>query len=174
VENDAVSTAEQHNAAKSEPPATVEELLAALVVNSGPERTLALMLQIINGAESRGEEMSLGMTMIVGGRLMTGQLIGHKKYYKEFGRLWTNAMEGAPDEGKSLAETFATMGEDISKNLQEATERLGWDDPRLTPAWINVEKVKILYPQPQATLNGPFRIRVSAIDALTIGSASLG
>lgn len=169
--NDIVSSAED-NAAKTEPPATVEELLAALVVNSGPERTLGLMLQMINNSEASGEDMSLGVTLMVGGRLMTGELIGYKKYYKAFGGLWPNAMVGDADDKRSLADTFAKMGEDLSKSLYEATQRLGPEDPRLTPAWINVQNVRILYPQPEANLVGPFRIRVSAIDALTIGSAS--
>jgi hypothetical protein len=167
------SRAEETEAKEPEKPATVEELLSLLVVNSGPERTLGLMLQIINSAEARGEDMSLGVTLIVGGRLMTGELIGYKKYYKEFGRLWPKAMAEAADEERSLADTFAMMGEDLTKDLHEATERLGWEDPRLTPAWINVQNMRVLYPPPGLTMNGPFRIRVSAIDALTLGSPTV-
>lgn len=160
--------------AKTEAPATVEELLAALVVRSGPERTLSVMLQSINSAEVRGEDMSLGITMMIGGRLMTGELIGLKKYYRAFGQLWPRAMIGQEEDKTSLADTFAKWGDDLAKDWHDAIERVGADDPRLTPAWINVQNIRVLYPQPEMNLNGPFRIRVSAIDALTMGSASRG
>jgi hypothetical protein len=153
-------------------PATVEDLLHTLVAHSGPERTLTVMLQIINGAEARGETMELGITLMLGGRLMTGQLIGAKQYYKEFGEQWTRSLSSVPETQKQVADSFAAMGEESSRAMYEATERLGPYDPRLSPIWINLKNVKILYPLPEANLRGPFRVRVSAIEALTIGGAS--
>ena len=127
-----------------------------------------LLAWMINFAE-RGLE--LGVTLNVGGALITGNLIGGRKYFETLGNLMQNAnftgFEVDPEFKTNMGTNFAMW-----KDLYPKTEDIKADDvPR--PSYIHLARAHIVLKNvPLTSGDGVplWRGKLSSVDGFTIGT----
>ncbi|GAB6283734.1 MAG: hypothetical protein STSR0008_25370 [Ignavibacterium sp.] len=90
---------------------------------------------------NQSEEGTISITLCVKGAIVTGYLIGGRKYFKELGELFDNAFKGREkDEEEKIdyIEHFGKMAEQIYDFKDENDERL-----KKPPTYIHLNKVTI-------------------------------
>lgn len=151
-------------------PPTTEDLLTSLMLRSGAERTLVMAAEIVNDSEIDGDGVELDVTLFVSGTILTGTMIGVKKYFREYSSQLGESLPDAPGVAERMRAELDAASETVSRKIKNAREQFHWADPRNAQTWINLRDVRILHPHP-AAWDGVFRVRVSAIDAIRVGAA---
>lgn len=120
-------------------------------------------------------ELEMGMTLTVGGLLVSGTLVGGRKYFEGVANQFRNAPGGTPGVGAAVAEAFdgvavelygsRTQGE--SNNDGEGDEASEQD---LRIGFIHLRDVRVLDPQGHSATGAWWRGRLSAVDGFMFGT----
>lgn len=124
---------------------------------------LQILINLVNGGD-----MSISITLNVGGTMVHGDLVGGHKYLEQMGLGFSRGLFGNESkESRSLAESFKKMGDTIyEKEKLEDPEQPG-------PSFIHLKNAKFIRPIGQTfPENGGFwwRGKVSAIDGFFLES----
>jgi hypothetical protein len=116
----------------------------------------------------------MGITLSVGGALITGTLVGGREYFEHFGREFKDAYypAHAPDEESlgRLNEVF----DDLAKRYDKAS--LAEDHPNahveLRPAYIHLRKAQVIHGDLRIPTSerGLWRGRLTAVDGFFLGT----
>lgn len=146
---------------------TSEELKLVYKKN---EKKRLYILDVLNNMVNYSEESSIGVTLTMGGTLITGNLISNRKYYRLFFEQMKNAMP--EKEHRYLANAFNTIDEQIPKTDEEKevmSKILGRDTICLeNPSYlINNNMVNM------GNNNVPWIGRIEKVDAFVLGIFNL-
>lgn len=113
-------------------------------------------------------DMAIGITLNVGGLLVSGELIGGKKYFEGIGKDFAISLGGSDKIKKSFEDWGRKIysGETNKKSRRDLKE----------PYFIHLKNAKFYYPgqQPIPKNQGVrWRSRLEAIDAFCLGSLSV-
>lgn len=118
--------------------------------------------------------LSMGLTLFVGGALISGQLVGGLLYFENFGREIENAIrDSSPDVDPAgpagIGRAFAQWGEmyRLPAGGEEAAH-----EPRPEPSFIHLRDARILGPDGRLIpTNGGvwWRGRLTAVDGYSLG-----
>jgi hypothetical protein len=122
---------------------------------SPPERDW-LLQKIVSTANETGAE--IGVTLIVGGTVISGQAISGKQYFAEFGKSFAAANVFNNDQRKAIEETYKEFGEKRYASLPAAEL---W--------FVHLKNVVIWHGEEPSRLP-LFRVRFAAIEGFTIGT----
>lgn len=122
---------------------------------------LQLLVKMVNQST-----ISIGITLQVGGILVTGDLISGKAYFDGFGEDLSGPFKQFPDTAESIKETFAKCGEVYR------VEDPGKEPP---PEFIHLKNAQFFIPaaRPIPTDNGVWwRGRVTEVAGFVLGRLS--
>lgn len=120
---------------------------------------------LVNMANYDGVE--LGLTLSVGGLLISGTLIGGKKYFEEFGADFVSPISDK-EQAESIKSSFSKYG--IIYRTPESDE-----EALLPPVYIHLKDAKFFHnsgkpiPSNRSVL---WRGRITAVDGFSLGSLS--
>jgi len=113
-------------------------------------------------------DMAIGITLNVGGLLVSGELIGGKSYFGEIGKDFTTSLGGSDKIRKS----FENWGRKIYSGGTNKKSRRDFEKPY----FVHLKNAKFYYPgeQPVPKNRGLWwRSRLEAIDGFSLGSLSV-
>lgn len=138
---------------------------------SGKELKLALdgnsvdwfLQNLVNIANKSGLEF--GVTLVVGGSILSGRLISGKKYFETFAKEFADAFPGDSREG--IYESFAQHGEIYSQSNDE-------NDDSPPPQFIHLIDSRCFYPGNQLPNNKGvlWRGKINAVSGFSLGQLS--
>jgi hypothetical protein len=115
-----------------------------------------LLQTIVHTANETGAE--IGVTLIVGGTVVSGLATSGQKYFEEFGKFFANSSVFTPEQRKSMEETYREFGDKRYTGL-----------PAAELHYVHLRDVLIV--RGTEPLKVPlFRVRLSTVDGFTIGS----
>ncbi len=115
--------------------------------------------------------LEMGVTLSVGGLLVTGTLIHRQTYFREFGELLGSTLEGvfSPSLANDIKQSIQSFGEDADGTPGEAESTAPWQPAH----YVHLENARMITPgQPGIpTHEGVlWRGKVSAIDGFMLGT----
>ena len=115
-----------------------------------------LLQKIVSTSNETGAE--IGVTLIVGGTIVSGLTISGKRYFEDFGKFFADSPVFTAEQRKGLEETYREFGEKRYTHLPTPELR-----------YVHLRDALILGgPEP---LRVPlFRVRIATVDGFTIGS----
>lgn len=127
---------------------------------------------LVHLVELASDGVSIGVTLHVGGLIISGEMISGKSYFEEFSSKLLGASYAGhdPEENKNfLAEGFKSLTA-IYDRPEDAPE--DWQPPR--PAFVHLRGARVFSaagsPIPQE--GALWRGRITAVDAFSLGSLS--
>lgn len=127
------------------------------------------LTQMIETVINRGVE--IGVTLTVGGSVVSGMLISGKTYFEELGELLTGASKAEGDVASALGEAWPAYAQ-----LYEKPEGAGddWIEPPAT--YIHLRNAYYLMPGSGSLPGKPgmlWRGRISSVDGFSIGNINM-
>lgn len=115
-------------------------------------------------------DTSIGITLTVGGALVSGKLASGKEYFEEFGKRFARGFRNSsPEDIASIEESYARYGE-IYRDTTES------DKPAAIPSYIHLKDVHIYFgpniPIPSEDGNW-WRGRISEVQGFVLGSLGI-
>ena len=130
-----------------------------------------LLSRFVSMANTQG--VSIGVTLVVGGNLVTGLIIGGREYFTEMGAALARATGSDPDAG---AKDFGRLVEDLYPTAadegDEARSKEEGQDPRTGVRFIHLRNARVLHGT--TIIPGNFqghlwRGRLAAVDGFMLG-----
>lgn len=122
---------------------------------------------LVKMANQNGVEM--GITLQVGGVLVSGQLVSGKKYFEGFADDFSGAMSD-PEEAQGVRNAFAKFGSGYGKEEDESA-------PQFEPTFIHLKDARVFHPGGTAVPGNRgvwWRGRLSEVAGFVLGSLSAG
>jgi hypothetical protein len=129
---------------------------AGATAEPAPPKQDWLLQKIVSTANETGAE--IGITMIVGGAVISGSAISGKQYFDEFGKFFANSDVFTAAQRKDMEDTYREFGEKRYTSLPAAEVR-----------YVHLKNVLILHEKEPLRLP-LFRIRLSKVEGFTVGS----
>lgn len=134
-----------------------EELKANKPLDPSPrDSLLAFLVNLCNESS-----LEVGITLTVGGNLITGKLISGRKYCNEV----ASQMEAAGETGATIAKYYREFGEEYFGKQD--------DDNFVTPEMIHLENAKVVGAGSVIQNLGFWRGRLRSVEGHTIGELGL-
>lgn len=126
--------------------------------------------------QQANSRLELGVTLMVGGLLVSGTLVGQRQYLEGIADEFRNAPGGTPDGGGGLAEVF----DSVVAELYGPSERKESDDgdgdasseQDVGGGFIHMKDVRVLDPGGDSTKAAWWRGRLTAVDGFMFGTPS--
>lgn len=127
-----------------------------------------LVLQDLVGIVNRFPASAFGITLFVGGSVVTGMLISAQEYFERYASVWREALKETPDVAERIANGWAALG---SKHANEAQE-----NPRGPFHFVHLRDALILTGDTLYPSSGGFlwRGRISQVAGFSIGVLATG
>lgn len=128
-----------------------------------PEDRDWFLAQVVRWTNNYGFEP--GITLTVGGSVVSGTLISMNSFIKDFGEKFTSSMEG------ELRETFDKIFENYAGPEPASKEMLGREEEEL-PRYIHLRGAKTFAPDGSSLPTGagvPWRGKISAVSGFSLG-----
>jgi hypothetical protein len=116
----------------------------------------------------------VGVTLVVGGIMVSGMMIGGRKYFEQFADIIKHSLTQAIDAefGEMMGNSYATVAE-IYKPVGD-----GEVEPSAItkPGYIHMKDAVLYHPNdsPRLVVNHAlWRVRITAVDAFTLGTPSV-
>lgn len=119
-------------------------------------------------AVNESKEMGIGITLFVGGAVVTGTLIGVREYFELLARFWSDVVETA--EGAEMAKAHRDLGERsrdaLMKNAEDDVQR---------PLFVHLKNAQVISPQAAFPTKPAmlWRGRVGEVQAYSMGTMQL-
>lgn len=130
-----------------------------------------LLSRFVSMANTQG--VSIGVTLVVGGSLVTGLIIGGREYFREMGAALARATGSDPDAG---AEDFGRSVEDLYPTApdegDEARRKEEGQEPRTRVKFIHLRNARVLHGTtmiPENFQGHLWRGRIAAVDGFMLG-----
>lgn len=119
--------------------------------------------KLVSIANSSG--IQFGITLVVGGSVVSGQLVGGQKYFEEFAREFAEAWPG--ERREDIRRAFASNAEIYQRSPQE-------DEKGFPPQFIHLIDARCFYPGSQLPNNRGvlWRGRINAVSGFSLGMLS--
>jgi hypothetical protein len=113
---------------------------------------------------ANASELEVGITLVIGGSVVSGRLIGGRKYFEEFAREFSDAWPG--DAKDRIRDAFARQGEIYSAGSEE--------DKAVPPQFIHLADARCFYPGSQLPNNSGvlWRGKINAVSGFSLGALS--
>lgn len=118
---------------------------------------------------NKSDKFGIGITLNVGGLLISGELVGGKKYFKGIGEDFSSRL------GKVVADKMRKSFEDLGKKTYDDSEKKRRKDFK-EPHFIHLRNARFYYPgqQPIPKNQGVWwRGRLETVDAFCLGLLSV-
>lgn len=118
--------------------------------------------------------LTIGISILVSGTIISGKLIGVKEYYYLYGKQWIDSVDFTdPESAKNFENRWKTLGDEAERNLKETMEKGGMIEP---PHFIHLKEAKVisgslLVPSNHGML---WRGKISTINGFSLGSLEPG
>ncbi len=135
---------------------------AHLVLTPAPDTDWFLQTLVATANRKGG---SMGVTLLVGGTIVSGTIVSHEDYFENLGDEVEQGFKAAGGEAVSeLADIFRNIGHDLEKRLAEA--------PPTNPAFIHLRDALIILPNKALPENRRvwWRGRISQVDGFLLGT----
>jgi hypothetical protein len=122
---------------------------------------LQLLTDIVNKSDSE-----IGVTLSVGGNLISGLLVSRSKYFEAFGTEFASAFHELPDVAANLYSSFSQLGDTYTQSSNP-------DQPPPPVIYIHLKNAKHFYGNaaPIPSNRGVWwRGRLSSIDGFSLGN----
>ena len=118
--------------------------------------------------------LRVGITLSVGGTIITGQLVGVRDYLREYAKQWAAALPAPEGEEHFYAEKWTKAADEYERQLQERNEKIdrGEDvEPLPDPRFIHLADAKYVTGETITPASGGmlWRGRLSEIDGYSMG-----
>jgi hypothetical protein len=138
---------------------------------------LQRLVGLVNASGREGEaNLSLSLTVLSGGAVLTGRLISYKEYFKRLGENVASSLKGArPDHPGKVAKLFADLGGLVETKAKAHTEETGSEFPI---HYIHLADARVVHPSGMIPTDAParslslWRARISSVDAFIFGEIS--
>lgn len=123
---------------------------------------LSTLVSIVNQSEI---QITIGITIITHGFLISGELIGGKEYFNEFAKEFTNGDESM----NSIREVFSNQGDEIYNNKTESS-----DISKLQ--YIHLKNARYFHPGEKSIPTNKsilYRGRLAEVSGFTLGILSV-
>jgi hypothetical protein len=115
-----------------------------------------LLQTIIHTANETGAE--IGVTLILGGTVVSGLATSGQRYFEEFGKFFANSAVFTPEQRKAMEDTYREFGDKRYTGL-----------PASELHYVHLRDVLIV--RGNEPLKLPlFRVRLANVDGFTVGS----
>jgi hypothetical protein len=126
--------------------------------------------------QQANQGLELGMTLMVGGLLVSGTLVGVRQYLQGIADEFRNAPGGTPGVGDTLAEAFDIAVADLyGPSEREASDDGDGDtssEQDVGIGFLHMKDVRVFDPQGHSTKAAWWRGRLTAVDAFMFGTPS--
>lgn len=147
---------------------------SALYLTTVPDRSMRVMIDLLE--DTLPVDTTISVTLMVGGNMMSGELISTATYWKLFAERWRTYLSGAGIDVAAtdeMAQVIAALG--TLSDSDKALERKRYEDtgvPTLYP-WVSLKNARLFSGSVAIPEEGTLmRIRTSAIDGFTSGALS--
>ncbi len=116
-------------------------------------------------------DLSIGITLFVGGVLVSGQLIGGRHYFEEFGQSFADALTGENDDAKTAVKNHFAVHSKIYLN-EDGT----YKEDTSAPHYIHLKDARTFHPGGTPIPEGTgvlWRGRVREVSGFTLGALSM-
>jgi hypothetical protein len=146
------------NAAATEDEYPIETFMAREWDGRRMDWFLQKLVSIVNDSP-----MQVGVTLTVGGGMVSGTLISATTYFAEFGKVFGDAMPGG---GDGIEKSIRQLG--------EAQQGIEEDAERAPPQFIHLKDAKLFTPSGSTPSNQGvlWRGTIASINGFTLGSMS--
>jgi hypothetical protein len=130
---------------------------------------LRVLVRSVNSIGGKGGSFGFGITLSIGGSLVSGDLISGREYFETFAADFANGAErsGFPELGATLKKSFSQFGEMYKPEPDDDGEARSRG-----PGYIHLKNARVHHgerriPWERGVL---FRARLSAVDGFILGS----
>ena len=125
------------------------------------------LLHLVSLANENGLEF--GLTLTVGGSIVSGTLISGKKYFETFASDLSSAWPGDEDAKEIIRSSFAGWSAIYNRKKED-------DDDRPPPQYIHLSNARVHTPQGSLPTNTGvlWRGKINAVSGFSLGSFTIG
>ena len=132
-----------------------------------------LLVSLVSIVNRLPLDVSFGVTLLIGGCLVTGFLVSGESYFAAFGKDFASGIEDEENRG-SLEASFASLGEKYAALREEGDSE---DDDPFQTVYLHMRDARFFTPGqgPVPTEGGVWwRGRISEVSGFNLGILSLG
>jgi hypothetical protein len=116
--------------------------------------------------------LGIGVTLIVEGAMISGTMIGGKKYFEELGKAMSAGTAHGVEDGSDLLSSLG-RGFSARANLYEKPDDAADDWQQPEPGYIHLEDAKLYAPGGHPIPSGKgvlFRAKINAVSGFSLGN----
>jgi hypothetical protein len=137
---------------------------------------LQLLVKIVSSIELGGDgHVSIGLTVVCGGTIISGQLTKADEYFKRFGEAFADGLRRSGSDETSAARVAKLFPENAKKRIEYAMKLLP-EGEELPFHYLHLVNARIIYRQgalPEynaSSDNSLWRGKISSVDAFMLGT----
>jgi hypothetical protein len=135
---------------------------------------LQRLVGMVNASSQEGDAgLSLSLTILSGGAVLTGRLISYREYFKRLGENFASSLKGGkPDHLDKVAKLFNDLGGLVETKARAHAEETSREFPM---HYIHLADARVVHPNGMIPTEAPdrslslWRARIASVDAFIFG-----